>query len=180
MKEFFQKYWKHILSFITGCIIGLLLVIPSCNQEPKTIVKYVDRHDTIVVNKERIVEKTKIKYIDRVDTFYVYKGDTVYINNLPIEHKQYCDTITTDSTSSTEIKIDYSGFKSEIDNVYIKHNYFEKQETIIKEPKKVGLVWYVGIGAGAGAHINISTHTFGYGPQFGIYGGIGLGGQIKH
>lgn len=178
MKEFFNKHWSNILSWIIGITIGVLLNIPTCKKiEPK--LKYIDRHDTVTVTKERIVEKTKIKYVDRIDTFYVKEsGDTVRIDSLPIEHKIYEDTIKNDSTS-TEIKIKYSGYAAQVDGVYIRHNYIEKQETIIQQPKRVGWVWFVGLAGGVSGHVDIPTKTVGWGPSVGFVAGVGIGGTIK-
>lgn len=179
MKEFLKNIWKYLIPLVIGFVIGVLINIPSCQKQPETKIEYIEKHDTITVEKERIVEKTKIKYVDRIDTFYVKEsGDTVPVQDLPIEHKVYEDTLKTDSTS-TKIKIEYSGFNASVDAIYMDHQYYEKQTTIIKQPKKVGLVWTVGLGLGIGGHANINTGTFGYGPEVGIYGVIGLGGRIK-
>ena len=42
-----------------------------------------------------------------------------------------------------------------------------------------GITWTVGVGAGLGGHMNINNGTFGYGPEVGIYGVVGIGGIIK-
>lgn len=179
MKDFLKNSWKYILPLIIGVIMGVMINIPSCQKQPEPKIEYIEKHDTVTVEKERIVEKTKIKYIDRIDTFYVKEsGDTVLVPDLPIEHKVYEDTIKNDSTS-TEIKIEYSGFNAKVDGVYVHHNYFEKQTTIVKEPKKVGIVWFVGAYAGYGVHGSINTGTFGHGPEIGIGIGLGLGNRIK-
>lgn len=91
---------------------------------------------------------------------------------------EYNDTVKTDSTS-TEIKINYHGFNAGIDNVSLIHSYFEKKETIIQPPKKVGWVWYVGVDAGVGLHVDIPTKNVGWGPQVGVHAGVGIGGTIK-
>jgi hypothetical protein len=90
-------------------------------------------------------------------------GDTVKVPDIPITKKVYEDTISTDSTS-TEIKIQYSGFNASIDEIWLRHNYYNSKEIIVKEPKKVGLVWYVGLGVGYGVHGSMNTGTFGHGP----------------
>jgi len=180
VKEFLKQSWKYLLPLVMGIVIGILINLPSCNKDPEIIIKYKPVHDTITITKDSIVKKTKIKYISTIDTFYINKEtkDTIYLSNLPIEHKQYSDTIKTDSTS-TEIQINYSGFNSSIDSIYLRHNYFEKETTIIKPTKKVGAVWAVGVGVGFGGHVNINNGTFGYGPEIGLYGVVGIGGRIK-
>ena len=90
----------------------------------------------------------------------------------------YKDTVINDSIS-TEMAIYYSGFNASLDSIWLKHNYFEKETTIVKEPKKIGLVWAIGVGVGFGGNVNINGGTFGYGPQIGIYGIVGLGERIK-
>lgn len=178
MKQFFEQYWKYILIGIIGFLIGILINIPSCNP-PEAKIEYIEKHDTIEVEKERIVYKTKIKYVDRIDTFYVKEsGDTVPVQNLPIEHKVYEDTIKNDSTS-TEIKIEYSGFNPAIENIWLKHNYFEKQETIIQPPKRVGWVWFIGAGPAIDVHYDIPTKTLGWGPALVFTVGVGIGGTIE-
>lgn len=179
MKEFLKQVWKYLLPLIIGLIIGIAINIPSCNKQPDVIVEYVEKHDTITVTKDRIVEKTKIKYVDRIDTFYVTKaGDTIQIPDLPITKKIYEDTIKTDSTS-TEIKINYSGYNAEIDNVWLKHNYYNQKEVIIKEPKRVGFVWCVGPSGGYSITVNPYNGQLNHGFSAGLTVTIGIGGTIK-
>lgn len=178
MKSFLQNSWKYLIAILLGIIVGLLISIPSCNVQEKHIIEYIEKHDTITVEKERIVEKTKIKYIDRIDTFYVKEsGDTVLAPDLPIEYKVYEDTIKNDSTS-TEIKIEYSGFNPEINNIWLRHNYVEKHETVIKT-KKIGIVWFVGFSLGYDACVDVTNKTFNHGPGLSLSAGIGIGGTIK-
>lgn len=174
--------WKKVLKtlsfFLLGIIMGVLINIPSCNKQQPNI-KYIPIHDTITITKDSIVYKTKPVNFYFHDTLYVKEsGDTVKLDSLPITEYVYQDTIKTDSTS-TEIKINYHGFDAGIDNINLIHNYFEKQTTIVKEPKKVGLVWFVGAYAGYGIHGSMNTGTFGHGPEVGIGAGIGIGGKIK-
>lgn len=174
--------WKKVLKtlsfFLLGIIMGVLINIPSCNKQQPNI-KYIPVHDTITITKDSIVYKTKPVNFYFHDTLYVKEsGDTVKLDSLPITEYVYQDTIKTDSTS-TEIKINYHGFDAGIDNINLIHNYFEKQTTIVKEPKKVGIVWFVGAYAGYGVHGSINTGTFGHGPEVGIGVGIGIGNRIK-
>lgn len=178
MKQFLKDIWKYLIPLAIGIIVGILINIPSCQKQPKTIVEYIEKHDTIQITKDSIVYKTKPVNVYLIDTFYVKEsGDTVQLDSLPITEYQYKDTLKTDSTS-TEIMVNYHGFNAGIDSINLIHNYFEKQTTIIKE-KKVGWVWYIGIDAGIGAHLDIPSKQLGWGPQFGIHGGVGIGGTIK-
>lgn len=179
MKDFLKNSWKYILPLIIGVVMGVMINIPSCQKQPEPKIEYIEKHDTVIVEKERIIEKTKIKYVDRIDTFYVKEsGDTIQLDSLPITEYRYQDTIKTDS-ASTEITVDYHGFNAGIDNINLVHNYSQKQTTIVKEPKKVGIVWFVGAYAGYGVHGSINTGTFGHGPEIGVGAGIGIGGKIK-
>lgn len=174
-----KNVWKYIISIVIGIIIGILINISSRQKESEPEVIYKEVHDTVTIDSVRIQWKTKPVEVYLIDTFYVKEsGDTIKLDSLPIEKKMYKDTIINDSTS-TEIQVNFHGFNAGIDSIWLRHNYFEKETTIIKQPKKVGLVWAVGVGVGFGGYANINSGTFGYGPQIGIYGIVGLGGRIK-
>lgn len=179
MNDFLKKNYKYFVGVILGFIIGILINIPSCQKQPEPQIIKVPVHDTITIDSIQIKWKEKPIEVLRIDTFYMTKdGDTVKVPDIPIIKKVYEDTISTDSTS-TEIKIQYSGFNASIDEIWLRHNYYNSKEIIVKEPKKVGLVWYVGLGAGYGVHGSMNTGTFGHGPQVGITVGLGIGGIIK-
>lgn len=179
MKDFLKNIWKYILPLIVGIVIGICVNIPSCSKTPNPEIVYIEKWDTVTIDSVRIKWKEKPVEVFLHDTFYIDKsGDTVNLQDLPITKKLYEDTIKTDSTS-TEIKINYSGFNASIDNIYLKHNYYSTKETIIKDQKRVGLVWFVGVYAGYGVHGSINTGTFGHGPEIGIGVGIGIGNRIK-
>ena len=179
MKQFLNDLWKYIIPLIIGIIIGILINIPSCSKQPEPKIEYKEVHDTITIDSVRIQWKTKPVEVYLIDTFYVKEsGETVKLDSFPIEKKVYKDTVINDSTS-TEIQVNFHGFNADIDSIWLKHNYFEKETTIVKEPKKIGLVWAIGVGVGFGGNKNINGGTFGYGPQIGIYGIIGLGKRIK-
>ena len=174
-----KNIWKYIISIIIGVVIGILINISSCQKESKPEVIYKEVHDTVTIDSVRIQWKTKPVEVYLIDTFYVKEsGDTVKLDSLPIEKKVYQDTIVNDSIS-TEMQVNFHGFNAGIDSIWLRHNYFEKETTVIKQPKKVGLVWAVGLGVGFGGHASINGGTFGYGPQIGIYGIVGFGGTIK-
>lgn len=174
-----KDVWKYIIPFIVGIVLGILINVPSCQKVSEPEIIYKEVRDTITIEKERIKWKTKPVEVLKIDTFYIDKtGDTIDLKDLPIEKKTYKDTIKTDSTS-TEIQINYSGFNSNIDSIWLKHTYLQKETTIIKQPKKVGFGWYVGVGAGFGGHANVNTGTFGYGPEISLQVGIGLTGRFK-
>ena len=179
MKEFLNNIWKYLIPLIIGFVIGILVNIPSCQKQSNPEVIYKEVHDTVTIKKDSIIWKTRPVNIYYTDTFYIKEsGDTVKLDSIPITEYRYQDTIKTDSTS-TEIMVNFHGFSAGIDSISLVHNYFEKETIITKQPKKVGLVWAVGIGGGFGGQANINTGTFGYGPQIGAYGIIGIGGTIK-
>ena len=179
-KEFFKtEIWKYLTPLIIGFIVGILINIPSCKKvDPE--IKYIPVHDTVTIKKDSIIYKTKPVEVYFRDTFYIKEsGDTVKLDSIPITQYKYQDTISTDSTS-TEIMINFHGFDAEIDSINLVHNYFNKQEIIVKEPKKVGLVWFVGFYGGYGGHGNINAEPhFDHGPEIGVGAGIGIGGIIK-
>ena len=140
------------------------------NMEPQIITV----HDTTVITKEEIKEKEKIKRVVEYDTFLITERDTIrdtFYVSLPIEHKQYRDTFTTD-TSRTILDIKYSGYKSSLDGVYV-HSSFTQKERI--KVKHTGFGQFVGVGlqVGYGASINPIDKTFNPGPYIGV--GIAYG-----
>ena len=191
MKDFLKQSWKYIIPLVIGFIIGVIINIPACNK-PETKIEYIPVHDTITLTHDSIIYKTKIIKTVHRDTFYISdNNDTVIVPDIPIEYKEYKDTIKTDSTSA-EVMIRYHGFASDIDSVGFIYNYYNKKETIVLPPKKVGIVWYVGLDVGIGGHVSIPPrHSYndvpqtdqafqiGWGPQIGIHCGIGIGGIIK-
>lgn len=172
-----NQYIKYLIIAIIGFIFGILINLPSCNTQQSKI-EYIPIHDTITITKEEIKEKTKVIY--KKDT--IIKIDSLIIDNdsivLPIEYKQYKNRIVTDSTK-TDLQIDYHGAYSNIDKVRIINNYFNKKETIVQKPKKIGLTWCIGPSIGFSGICDVSNKKFGYGPTIGITATVGIGGIIK-
>lgn len=139
--------------------------ISSKNIEPEVITV----HDTTIITKEEIKEKEKIKNVVHYDTCFIIDKDTVrdtiYVS-LPIEYKQYRDTFNTD-TSRTILDIKYSGFKTQLDGVYVESHYKAKETVKIKH---TGFGQFVGIGVhlGYGAGVNYIDKTFQPCPYIGI------------
>lgn len=179
MKQFLNDLWKYIIPLIIGIIIGILINIPSCSKQPEPKIEYKEVHDTVTIDSIRIQWKTKPVEVYLTDTFYVKEsGDTVKLDSLPIEKKVYKDTVINDSTS-TEIQVNFHGFNAGIDSIWLKHNYFEKETTIVKEPKKVGLVWAIGPSLGYSATINPVNGQLNHGISGGVTVVLGIGGIIK-
>lgn len=126
-------------------------------------------HDTTTVTVEKIKEKEKIKRVVEYDTFLIVEKDTVrdtvYVS-LPIEYKQYRDTFNTD-TSRTILDIKYSGYKAQLDGLYVESHY-KARETV--KVKHTGFGQFVGVGlqVGCGATVNTIDRTFVPGPYLGI------------
>ena len=131
-----KKYWKYIVAILIGIFIGFMFNHPYKESDP--IIQYVEVHDTVSIPIERIVENTKIQYVKDttivVDSVEV-KGDTIYAT-IPQEYKVYTDVIKTDSTS-TEIKIEHHGVESQIDNVYLKHSYYNTNTIVPQKQKNI-------------------------------------------
>lgn len=138
----------HLVAAAIIILLSIFLSISATHKETEYVT--IETRDTIVVEKERLIQKTKIEYITQYDTAYipsdtVFAGDTVFVE-IPIEHKIYEDTLVTD-TSRTELSIRYSGYKANLDRVGI-NTYYKRDVPI--ERKKSGFRQFVGIGVGGG------------------------------
>lgn len=172
--------WHKVINWIVG--ISLLVALIICGLQFYYIHNYnapecVYLTDTIVLRKDSIIEK--IKYVTEWDTVIdVQYKDTIIHDTvrLPIEHKVDSFTIKKDSLTINE-KIHHSGFHSVVDSVELDYNWNYTFQP--KKEKKIGFVWYIGLGVGGGVNINVNNRTFDYGPNFGLQGGVGIGGYIK-
>jgi hypothetical protein len=92
---------------------------------------------------------------------------------IPIDHYQYRDTGSTDSTKYT-LGINYSGFQPTLDSVWFNYSYTPK--TIVKT-KRNGWGQYIGVGVqvGVGPSINARDGTFVTGPYVGVGVTYGFG-----
>lgn len=167
-----KKYIVYT-SFVLNIVLFIVCIflIKSCNTDPEvnTITKYIQKTDTITITNEKIVPVTK--YITLKDTIFVNNTDTVSVQ-VPIEHKEYKDTIKTDSTE-TELFIKYSGFCAEIENIDLIHKYYNTNSTTIKEKRKgvsygVQIGPYIGYGVGIKNNMLYPSWEVGVGIQFGI------------
>lgn len=143
---------RLIYLIIIVCLsLGLCYTYKSNN-------KVITQTDTIYIDSIRIVEKTKIKYVTHIDTFYI-KGDTVWLKDLPIEHKTYKDTIF-----NSVIKLDYSGFNASVDNIQIK-----------TKPQRKPFGWSISVGP----YIGYGTDFKNLGPSVGVSLQFGWGYRFK-
>lgn len=178
MEEFKYLLFKFIVVIfilvLFIALIGGICVSHLRGESPLPAVK-VDTI-TVYVDSVRIVEHTKVKYVKLIDTFYVKQTadtirDTVWLNELPIEHKTYSDTIENDSVKSL-VNINYHGFAAEIDNISLFHNVTH-QCTNVNQRKRFG--WNISVGP----YIGFGTDFRGVGPSVGVGVQFGWGYRIK-
>ena len=180
LKEILSWIKSHkflLFSIIINIILCLCLMGNCKRRDPIIDPKYIPVHDTITITQERIIEKTKIKYVNLTDTFYINKNDTVFVQ-VPIEYKQYSDTINNDSTEA-QLQVFYHGAFAELDSVDLKYRYNKEVQTITIPPKKWNMVVSFGPYVGFGIHGNIQQGTFGYGPEIGVGVQVGIGRTIQ-
>lgn len=166
-----------ILSVLLVSIGGFLLYDYKVAQiEEKYAPKPVIQHDTIIRDSIQIQEKVKWKYRTKYDTTLLVFRDTVHdtvMIEIPIDHYQYRDTGSTDSTKYS-LGIDYSGYKASLDSVWFNYSY--TPQTIVKT-KRNGWGQYIGVGVqvGVGPSINARDGTFVTGPYVGVGVTYGFG-----
>ena len=153
-----------ILSLLLVGIGGFLLYDYKVAQiEEKYTPKPIIQHDTIIRDSIQIQEKVKWKYRTKYDTTLLVFRDTVHdtvLIEIPIDHYQYRDTGSTDSTKYT-LGINNSGFKPTLDSVWFNYSY--TPQTIVKT-KRNGWGQFVGVGIGVGANATVVGNTVYAGP----------------
>lgn len=160
--------------YITIVLVIVLFISLYFNFKPNKIdYNPLIVHDTIQVDSIRIEEHTKIQYVQSIDTFTVVERDTIKDTiyfQLPIEHKEYQDTLRTD-TSEITLDIKYSGFKATLDEINITNHYWEDMPVNQKK-------WHIkpsfNVGLGGGYGLGIRDGCLKPEPQVGIYGTIGF------
>ena len=166
--------WIVGISLLVSLILnGLQFYLLKQQNAPECILVT----DTVVIKQDSIIEKVKWK--TKFDTIIdlQYKDTIIHDTiQIPIEHKVSEFNLKKDSFELKQ-KIHHSGFHSVVDS--IECNYTFNYEVTKPKPKKIGFVWYIGLGVGGGANINVNNRTFDYGPNFGLQGGVGIGGYIK-
>lgn len=153
-----------ILSLLLVGIGGFLLYDYKVAQiEEKYAPEPIIQYDTIIRDSIQIQEKVKWKYVTKYDTTLIVFRDTVHdtvMIEIPIDHYQYRDSGSTDSTKYT-LGINYSGFKPTLDSVWFNYSYTPK--TIVKT-KRNGWGQFVGVGIGVGANATVVGNTVYAGP----------------
>lgn len=173
--------WSIVLNFILGTllVVSLIFLFRSCNASPEVI--QIVQKDTITISKDSIVEK--IKWRTHYDTIFVdtiiHDTDTFEIRDnlhIPIDYKEASFKTSKDSID-IEAKIQYHGYKAEIDSVEFAYKLHYTQEIPKQKPKKIGIVWNIGIYTGYG--INFNNGQYYFSPEVGVGVSIGFGGIIK-
>lgn len=174
-----KQICKYLGACIIGFVIGILVNIPSCQKQPEQKIEYIYKTDTIVKTDIQIKEKTIVKYVNTIDTFYILQpGDTVYVKDLPIEHKEYNDVIQLKDSTSLKVDIKYSGFKASIDSLNFELQQREQIRTITKQAKKFG--WDVTIGPSIGYGLSFPPGgKYMHGPYIGVSLTIGPSFRIS-
>ena len=174
--------WKKFSIWYTIISSALILVLciflfKDCSNSPEVIE--IIKNDTIVVNKNDTIFKDRIKYVTTIDTAIVFQCDsiidTIYVT-LPDEHKEATFKKSQDSID-LEAKIQYHGYKAEIDSVEFAYKLHYTQELPKSKPKKIGLVLNIGPYIGYG--INFNNGQYYFSPEVGVGVSIGIGGIIK-
>lgn len=158
----------YFLTFLGGILSSLILYF-CVGRKTVEVEKMVYVRDTISIPVETIKYKERVKYVTEFDTIICVVRDSVYDTirvELPIEHKQYKDTILTDTTD-IKVDIEYSGFKPQLDRVWIDYSYKNKQT--LKSPKKGKFGQSIVIGVQVGYGVGISNPI-----KFNPYVGVGI------
>lgn len=163
---------KYVISNTVIAILFALSII--CNiwlftTKPITTIDTKIIHDTTVIVKDSIQYHTKIKNIIFHDTIVqtIVNTDTVYVPiQIPITYKTYTDKIFNDNIEY-DVTINYSGYKSEIEDVTIYSNYV-KQDVKNITPKPWRQTVSLGIQVGYGIQLTPYNTMYSFGPYVGI------------
>lgn len=154
-----------MVSLVIGLVIGWLLtkhIYSPIEVGPVVISDTVTIHDTTYIEKH-----TKpIKPLPP-DTIWIHTYDTLVdsiLVEIPIEQKEYRDTIKTDS-SHIELGVKFSGYKAKIDSVGLDYHFSVEPQVI---EKKKGWGQFIGIGVGIGYGMSVVNTQPLLAPQVGI------------
>ena len=182
--------WKKVLFIILSILLLVSLIfngilVYNLKQQSEPAVIEIVKNDTVTITKDSIITQYKYRthydtvfttiYVDSSSLDTIKKEDTLQI---PIDYKQASFKTSKDSID-IEADIHYHGFKAEIDSVEFAYKLHYTQEIPKPKQKKIGFVWYIGLGVGGGVNMNCTSKTFDFGPNFSLQGGIGIGGHIK-
>lgn len=176
--------WKKFSIWYTIISSALILVLciflfKDCSSAPEVIE--IVKNDTIVVTKNDTIFKERIKYVTTIDTAIIFQHDsiidTIYVT-LPDEHKEATFKKSQDSID-LEAKIQYHGYKAEIDSVEFAYQLHYTQE--VPKPKQKKFGWCITFGPSLSYDITLDTQnkTWSNGPSAGVSIVIGPSYIIK-
>jgi hypothetical protein len=164
----------HIIFGAVCLVAGIVLGagFRSCSSKPaEPALRPEVIHDTVCLyDTVRIAAKTRLICTTRTDTLIVRDTDTIQVS-LPLEHKQYRDTFTTDS-SRIELGVRFSGWHAQIDGIDLKSQYTIQPRTI---EKKKGWGQFIGVGIGVGYGASVVGQTVYAAPEIGLHVTYGWG-----
>ena len=140
---------KTILIIMLSFIIVYLLYINHYkdNEDLTSNIRCINKVDTFIINKPRLIEK----YIIRTERDTL--TDTLYNNvivNIPISNNIYRDTITNNLNDTAIVNSYVSGYKAKLDSMNVIFKHTDKVIIKYNKPKKFGLSLFGGYGVGAG------------------------------
>lgn len=160
---------------IINTIIAMLFILSIvCNiwlitTKPKIVTDVKTVHDTTVIVKDSIQKHTVIKDVLLYDTIIqtIVDTDTIYIPiDLPITYKTYTNKLCNNNIEY-DVTINYSGYKSEIEDVTIQSKYLKENITNIKQnPWRQTIS--IGVQIGCGMQLTPQQSIYSFGPYIGI------------
>ena len=140
---------KTILIIILSFAIVYLLYINHYKDKEDLIsdIRYINKVDTFIVDKPRLIDKYIIKTIRDTLTDTLYNNVVV---NIPISVNKYRDTITNNLNDTAIVNSYVSGYRVKLDSLDVIFKHTDKVITNYNKPKKFGLSLFGGYGVGAG------------------------------
>ena len=140
---------KTILIIILLFIIVYLLYINCYNNNEDLIsdIRYINKTDTFIVDKPRLIEKYVTKTIRDTLTDTLYNDVIV---NIPISTNKYRDTITNNNNDTAIVNSYVSGYQAKLDSLDVIFKHTDKVIIKYNKPKKFGLSLFGGYGVGSG------------------------------
>lgn len=140
---------KTILIIILSFIIVYLLYINHYKDKEDLIsdIYYINKVDTFIVNKPRLIDKYITKTIRDTLT------DTLYNNvivNIPISTNKYKDTITNNLNDTAIVNSYVSGYRAKLDSLNVIFKHTDKVIVKYNKPKKFCVSLFGGYGVGSG------------------------------
>lgn len=164
---------QHIPLLVATMVAGLLVGagLRNCKGTQPETSKPEVIHDTVCIyDTVRIAAKTRLICTTHTDTLIVRDTDTIQVS-LPLEHKEYRDTINADS-ARIRLNILFHGYRAGIDHIGVSYDIRPVTRT---EIRKKGWGQFVGVGIGAGYGVSAHGGNVYASPQVGISVVYGFG-----